>query len=205
MYNRLQYITNSYEHMQAALDAGCAWIQLRCKDIPEKDYCTLAVRSKLLCERYKATFIVNDSVAVAQYAGADGVHLGLEDESIRVARKVLGPQKIIGGTANTLVHLHRRVAEGCNYIGLGPFRFTITKQRLSPILGLEGYQSLLAAMDCPLPVYAIGGITAADVPALLQAGVHGVAVSGVITAAVDRQHIVSQFNQMLYGSFANSR
>lgn len=205
MFNRLQYITASYEQMQAALDAGCTWIQLRCKDIAERDYCTLAIRSKLLCERYKAILIVNDAVAVAQYAGADGVHLGLEDESIRVARSILGPDKIIGGTANTLAHLQQRVVEGCDYIGLGPFRFTSTKQKLSPILGLEGYRSLLASIDCPLPVYAIGGIEAADVPSLLDAGVYGVSISGAITGAADKKQIVSQFNQMLYGSFANSR
>lgn len=205
MFNRLQYITASYEHMQSALDAGCTWVQLRCKDIAERDYCTLAIRSKLLCERYKAILIVNDSVAVTQYAGADGVHLGLEDESIHIARSILGPDKIIGGTANTLAHLQQRIVEGCNYIGLGPFRFTTTKQRLSPILGLEGYQSLLAAMDRPLPVYAIGGIQVEDVPALLDAGVYGVAVSGGITDARDKKQIISQFNQTLYGSLANSR
>jgi thiamine-phosphate pyrophosphorylase len=107
-------------------------------------------------QEYLATFIINDNVHLAKQLDADGVHLGLSDEE---ARLILGKTKIIGGTANTLKML-QRTAENCDYIGLGPYQFT-TKQHLSPILGLEGYRSIIEQMKAkhPNPIYAIGGIT----------------------------------------------
>ncbi|HEY0271545.1 MAG TPA: thiamine phosphate synthase [Chitinophaga sp.] len=205
MFNRLQYIAAAYGPIASALDAGFGWIQLRCKQISPADHLALALRVKRLCEKYAATLIVNDAVAIALQSGADGVHLGLEDGSIAAARAQLGADKIIGGTANTAAHLRQRMAEGCDYIGLGPFRFTVTKEKLSPVLGLEGYRHLLHQQAFPLPVYAIGGITPADVPALREAGVYGVAVSGAVTQAPDKKNILQQFNHALYGNFANSR
>ncbi|SCC56888.1 thiamine-phosphate diphosphorylase [Chitinophaga costaii] len=168
-------------------------------------YLALAQRVKQLCETYHATFIVNDALEVALACGAHGVHLGLEDGSIAAARTVLGHDKIIGGTANTAAHLQQRVAEGCNYIGLGPLRFTNTKENLSPLLGVEGYRRLLYGQPIPIPVYAIGGIGTEDISALRACGAYGVAVSGVITQATDKKNIVHQFNQSLYGSLTDSR
>jgi thiamine-phosphate pyrophosphorylase len=129
---------------------------------------------------------VNDHPEIALQAGAYGLHLGLQDMPIAKARHIVGPKMIIGGTANTFQHIQQRVAEGADYIGLGPFRFTKTKQKLSPILGIDGYENIMSqvhAANINIPIIAIGGILPEDIIPIMQAGLYGVAVSGAITYA----------------------
>ena len=207
MYNKLQYVSqgNTVEeqlyNIHQALDNGCDWIQLRFKDSTSIEMFVLAEAIKVLCEEYLATFIINDNVHLAQQLVADGVHLGLSDMRIEEARLLLGDTKIIGGTANTFEDILQRADEACDYIGLGPFRFTETKERLSPVLGLEGYQNMLKKMkqhNITLPVYAIGGIVLDDVESLMDCGVHGIAVSGLITTHPQQRELITQLNEKLY-------
>ncbi len=202
--SRLQYIsqgTTAKEqayHIQQALDHGADWIQLRWKAAADEERIKLAEQVKQQCQQYQAICIINDSIAVAKHIDADGVHLGLDDEGIEKARSILGQEKIIGGTANTITDVIKRIDEGCSYIGLGPYRTTRTKEKLSPILGLEGYREIIQylknrAIHCP-PIYAIGGIGLTDIPSLLAEGIYGVAVSKVIT---DTPTIVSDFKKRL--------
>lgn len=210
MYNKLQYISQGddslaqQKNIQTALEAGCKWIQLRFKDATASDLMATATFAKSLCAKYQATFIVNDNVAVAKAVDADGVHLGLTDTAIDEARLILGSEKIIGGTANTLEHLLQRQQEGCNYIGLGPLRFTTTKKKLSPILGFEGYHSLIAqAPGLTIPIYAIGGICEQDIAPLLATGVHGIAVSGLLTSNTQPATLINTLNELLYERVEN--
>src|SRR5690242_10243042 len=105
MYNKLQYISQGntsheqIENISRALDAGCQWIQLRFKHATQEERFDVAREIRVKCEDYKATFIVNDHVELAEEVDADGVHLGLKDTSIEAARTFLGRHKIIGGTA----------------------------------------------------------------------------------------------------------
>ena len=141
-----------------------------------------------LCKQYEAIFIIDDHVELAKKLQADGVHLGLKDMPVREARQVLGEEFLIGGTANTFEDIVQHWQGGADYIGCGPFRYTDTKKNLSPVLGLEGYASILRQMreaDIPLPVVAIGGITRTDIPAILQTGVRGIALSGTVLRAED--------------------
>ena len=104
------------------------------------------------------------------------------------ARQILGEAFIIGGTANTFEDVKLHHAAGADYLGIGPFRFTTTKKNLSPVLGLEGYTSILAQMNeagIRIPVVAIGGIVAEDIPAIMETGVNGIALSGAILQAPD--------------------
>ena len=190
MYSRVQYISQGrtpeeqLRNIQAVLDAGYNWIQLRFKHQEEHALLPVAAQVKRLCESYQATFIMNDHVQIAKAVDAHGVHLGLTDTSVSEARRMLGNEKIIGGTANTLAHVVQRMDEGCNYIGLGPFRFTTTKEKLSPILGPEGYQNIMEALseqERTTPVYAIGGIEHADFEGLRDIGIFGIAVSSLLT------------------------
>jgi thiamine-phosphate pyrophosphorylase len=147
-----------------------------------------ARKAKILCERYGGALYVNDHVEVCLRVGAKGVHLGKSDMPVYEARKRLGQHFIIGGTANTFEDIRRLNGEGVDYIGLGPFRFTATKERLSPLLGLEGYQRI--SEQCrmegiTLPVIAIGGIVLSDVPAIKATGVSGIAISSAILGASD--------------------
>ncbi|RNI27228.1 thiamine phosphate synthase [Rufibacter immobilis] len=189
MISRLHYITQDiagYTHAQLAARAcaaGVHWVQLRLKNVSPDHWRQEALDTQAVCQHYGAKLIINDNVALAQEIGADGIHLGLQDMSTKEARKQLGPGMIIGGTANTFEDIQMHAAAGVDYVGVGPFRFTSTKEKLSPILGLEGYQKIISrcrAAGITQPLLAIGGVTAADVPDLLAAGLHGIAVSSVI-------------------------
>ena len=207
MHNHLQYISqgNTIEeqvyNIHKALDNGCDWIQMRFKKNYSDDAFTLAEAVKMLCKEYLATFIINDNVHLAQQLDADGVHLGLSDMSVEEARLILGKTKIIGGTANTFEDVLQRTVENCDYIGLGPFQFTTTKQHLSPILGLEGYRSIIEQMkakNIQIPIYAIGGITLENVESLMKTGIHGIAISGLITQTKNASQLINQLNQIIY-------
>lgn len=188
----IQFITHSnerYDHVEGAklaLQGGCRWIQLRMKDAMEIDFLRAAKKIRRLCDEYHATFILDDHVEWVGLTGADGVHLGKNDMPVDEARKMLGRNRIIGGTANTFEDVERLSRQGADYIGCGPFRFTTTKKNLSPVLGLEGYRSITAQMkahDIQLPIVAIGGILHQDIPAIMQTGVTGIAVSGAVLNA----------------------
>lgn len=189
----LQFITHgdSIERIlwgaQVALEGGCRWIQLRWKDAPERDLEAAIMVLKPLCAEYSAKLIIDDNVALAQRYSLDGVHLGLNDMPIHEARAILGSGFIIGGTANTPEQALHQVADGADYLGIGPYRFTDTKKNISAILGIEGYKAAIAALDAGkrVPVVAIGGIEPADVPAIMATGVDGIAVSGAILRAKD--------------------
>ena len=214
MYSKLQYISQGetasaqLKNIQEALDAGCQWIQLRFKNASSDELKNVARKVRELCTDHRTTFIINDHPHLAKEVNADGVHLGLSDMSIPDARKIVGSDKIIGGTANTLDDVLQRVDEGCSYIGLGPYRFTQTKEKLSPIIGLKGYEEIINVLiqrNIFIPVYAIGGITLEDMHSIMQTGVYGIAVSGIITHHSDKKQLVEQFNSILYETVNNSR
>ncbi|TGD79675.1 thiamine phosphate synthase [Hymenobacter wooponensis] len=186
--NNLQFITASAEQAEQACAGGVRWVQLRVKNLAYAEWKQRALATQQVCQRYGATLIINDNPQLAVEIGADGVHLGKEDMAPTEARAILGPDFIIGGTANTFADVERLEAAGVDYIGLGPFRFTATKEKLSPILGLTGYELLLGqcrAAGITTPIVGIGGITLADVSPLVATGLHGVAVSGAISASPD--------------------
>lgn len=206
MIEKLQFISNQtgdithLESIQTALDAGCNWIQLRIKNQSFENVLKLAENAKILCDSYQAKLIINDFPFVAKEIAAYGLHLGLDDMSIETARKIVGKNMIVGGTANTLEHIVKRVKEGADYIGLGPFRFTTTKQNLSPILGLEGYSNLtksLKELDLSIPIIAIGGITQEDIAAISETGMYGVAISGSIINSENPRNVVYKIKKIL--------
>lgn len=190
----LQYISHftpqiGYaEGIRMALEGGCRWIQLRMKDAPAEEIIACAEEVLPLCRLHGAKFLLDDHVELVRQLGADGVHLGKNDMPVDEARTILGPDIIIGGTANTIEDIIRLHKQGADYIGCGPFRFTTTKKNLSPILGLDGYKSIVLKMKelgIDLPIVAIGGITVEDIPAVMGTGVSGIALSGAILGAPD--------------------
>lgn len=188
---KLQYISqgNTIQeqelHIRKALDNGIQWVQVRWKNAPENELINLCEISKQLCSEYQSVCIINDHVHLAKEIDADGVHVGLNDIAVEEARLILGENKIIGGTANTLSDVIQRISEACDYIGLGPLRFTTTKEKLSPVLGFEGYRKIInglqeQSIDIP-KIFAIGSVTLEDILPLQEIGIYGVAVSGLIT------------------------
>lgn len=182
--------TERYDYLQSvaiALKGGCKQIQLRMKDASRDEVLKIARHAQKLCKEYGALLFIDDHVEVCLELNADGVHLGKLDMSPAEARKILGTGFIIGGTANTFEDIDR-LAPDVDYIGLGPFRFTTTKKNLSPVLGLDGYRSMMEQCrknNIYLPVLAIGGITSNDIPAILDTGVTGIALSSTILKAKD--------------------
>ena len=188
----IQFITHSntrYDYVEGArlaLEGGCRWIQLRMKDAQEVDFLLAAKQIGAMCKEYGATSILDDHVEWVGITGADGVHLGKNDMPVDEARNQLGPNRIIGGTANTFEDVERLWRRGANYIGCGPYRFTTTKKNLSPVLGLDGYRHIISKMkahDINIPVVAIGGILQPDIKDVMATGVSGIAVSGAILNA----------------------
>lgn len=204
---RFQYISQGQtpeEHLsncKEVLTAGGKWIQLRMKNFSDEIVEKTAQEVQSLCAQSGATFIMNDNVNLAKKINADGVHLGLTDTAIIEARLILGQDKIIGGTANTFEDVVQRIEEGCNYIGLGPYRFTTTKDKLSPVLGLEGYRAVIKRLDKTqraTPIVAIGGIEVEDISLILESGVSGIALSGILTNSKNKKEIVERINTILY-------
>ena len=190
----LQFITHKaggYDELsgaEAVLKGGCRWVQLRMKDASDEEFIAVGRKLAELCRSFGARLILDDRVHLVGEIGADGVHVGKNDMPVDEVRRLLGPGFIVGATANSFDDIASAAARGADYIGLGPFRFTQTKRKLSPILGLEGYRQLMSesrAAGILLPVVAIGGINAADIPDIMATGVRGVAISGGLLRAED--------------------
>lgn len=206
MISRLHYITQDLEHFsheeqaRRACACGIDWLQLRVKEQTYEGWFKIAKEVRAITLKYGVKLILNDSVQIALEINADGVHLGKDDMPVRSARKLLGKEKIIGGTANTVEDIIQLQADGADYIGLGPYRFTETKQNLSPVLGIAGYRDIITQLKTAghnIPVIAIGGIKAADVRPLLKTDVYGVAVSSSINKAPVPEVALKEFMELL--------
>lgn len=191
--NRLMFITNpteQYTELQETLlvlEGGCRWVQLRMKENPCKERAKELIK---VCKDYNACFCIDDQIEMALELGADAVHLGKNDMPIAEARQLVNKANkndfIIGATANSFEDIYKAAQNGASYIGLGPYQFTKTKKKLSPILGLDGYKKIMdqcKEAGITLPVYAIGGIELKDISALMKTGITGIAISGSILRA----------------------
>jgi len=205
MIGQLQYISSStptestVEVIRSLCEVGVKWVQLRLKDESEATILEVAKEVRTICDEYEATFILNDYPQIAKTVQADGVHLGKSDMQHKMARELLGEDFIIGGTANTMEDVRFYANEGVvDYIGLGPFRFTTTKKNLSPILGIKGYQTIIkkaAGEGINLPIIAIGGIQISDIQEIMNTGVYGIAISGLLTNSPNR---AATLNEILW-------
>lgn len=170
------------EKCRTILESGVKVIQLRDKERPDNELIVQARELKTLTEQHGAYLIINDRVAVAKASNADGVHLGQTDMPISEARKLLGPDAIIGISVRTPDEVLSAQAEGANYLGANGIFESRTKTDLpGPPLGLEGIRHLRTAS--PLPLIAIGGITADNARDIIISGADGVAVISALFSA----------------------
>ncbi|MEM6725498.1 MAG: thiamine phosphate synthase [Bacteroidota bacterium] len=191
------------EQVEAFCKAGGELVQVRLKTGRDQTVRGTAERCLDICRQYDVTCLMNDRVQLAVMLGFDGVHLGQGDETPERARRILGQQAIVGGTANTWEEAAYMIEQGVDYLGVGPFQPTTTKAQLAPILGLEGYQQLQAKMEkeqMNCPIYAIGGIRESDVEPLMRIGIYGVALSGDIARAESIQVQTKRYLKRLTGS-----
>jgi len=183
------------EQVEAACVAGIRMVQLRMKLASDEEMREVAIAAKKICDAYGCLFLINDRVEIAAAVGADGVHLGQQDMAVGVARRRLGPGRIIGGTANALEDIREHCRQGADYIGLGPYRYTTTKKNLSPVLGLGGYQRIMDQLrreGITIPVVGIGGIGREDAAVLFETGLYGIAFSGMLLQAEDKVGLVNE-------------
>lgn len=187
--SKLHFITQHLPELTHAQQAelackgGADWVQVRVKNTAINEWEKIAKETLNVCHRCNSKLIVNDNVEIAKNINADGLHLGKTDTDPVLAREIVGDKMIIGGTANTWEDIQRLHKARVDYIGLGPFRFTTTKDNLSPILGLEGYKEIIKKCRLEginIPIIAIGGIELNDIQSILNVGIHGIAVSSLI-------------------------
>lgn len=174
------------ELIEQACKGGADWVQLRIKDASEEEVKKQAFFAREICDTYNAKLIINDFPELAKAVQADGLHLGKQDMDPLEARKLVGDNMIIGGTANTLEDVKTLSHKNVDYIGYGPYRFTTTKKNLSPVVGLQGFKDLVLFCkqhNINIPLVAIGGILSQDLDALFRTGVSAVAISAVVNQA----------------------
>lgn len=171
-----------------ALDNGLCFVQLRMKDASDNDVLSLAEKLRPVCDRHAALLTVDDRIHLLETGLFDGVHVGKNDMPVAEAKKLTGSRFLLGATCNTPADALKAISDGADYLGVGPFRYTETKKNLAPVLGLEGYTNftdMLQKQDKTVPIYAIGGITTADLCPLKRTGVYGVALSGILLNSHD--------------------
>ena len=177
--------------VRALARAGVRSVQLRAKDLSGEEFHRWALAAREASRECGIRLIINDRVDVALLVGADGVHLGQDDLSPEAAREILGPSAIIGLSTHDVDEARRAAMAPVDYLAIGPIFETSTKTSGRSTLGVEGARAVRAVVEKPL--VAIGGITLETAPALLDAGIDGLAVISALKAAEDLESIAREW------------
>jgi thiamine-phosphate pyrophosphorylase len=183
--------------VEAAVRGGVDVVQLREKGGATEDVLALAEELRQICASVAggALFTVNDDIELARLSGADGVHLGQEDEPVARARETLGPDAVVGRSAGTVGEALEAVREGADYLGVGTVFATPTKPD-ARVAGLALVEAV-AREDIPLPWFAIGGITHETAPEVVAAGAPGFAVVRAVLDAHDPEAAARELRSLL--------
>ena len=179
----LQSRFSHIELTRQAIAGGADTIQFRQKSGSTRDMIEVARRMKDVCVKAGVSFIVNDRLDVALAVDADGVHLGQDDFPLSIARKILGPDKIIGGSASDLEEARICLCEGADYVGFGPVFPTTSKDDAGPVSGIDRLRDIVE--NIPLPIIAIGGISSENTSSVMRAGAAGIAVISAVCCQED--------------------
>jgi len=183
--------------VQQALDGGVKAIQLREKDLGGKELFELADKLSVICHRYDAKLFINDRIDVALAVDAAGVQLGQTSLPLAVARALMGNEKLLGYSIHSPEEAKRAEREGADFILFGPVYFTPSKAPYGAPQGLPPLKETVTQVA--LPVYAIGGINAANLAQTMNTGIHGVALISAIIAAGDPTAEAKKILDMLAG------
>jgi thiamine-phosphate pyrophosphorylase len=190
------------ELAERVIAGGADTIQFREKNRGAQELVDIAEAIRKVCRDANVALIINDRVDVAMAVDADGVHLGRTDLPIATARKLLGPDKIIGGTAGNLEDAMAAENGGADYVGVGHIYATTSKAKQGPPIGPEALRPICGVLR--VPVIAIGGINSENFAAVLEAGAWGVAVIGSVCAAPDPARAAGAFRFGLDARFGPS-
>ncbi|WP_055437203.1 thiamine phosphate synthase [Lacinutrix algicola] len=185
------------ENIQKACTSGAELVRFGMENASEKKVLKIAKEAIKITSHYQTRLIISGFYKVAKEVKADGVYLEKADSCPTIARKYLHTWQSIGGAANTLEDCEALLDKEIDYINLGPFKSTFTKDSLNPALGLKGYTAITDVLKTPIPIIGFGGITLEDVPDLLKADISGIAVSHAITQNFDS---IRDFNKLLNAS-----
>jgi thiamine-phosphate diphosphorylase len=180
---RVGSVERLVEISRVALEGGVTAIQLRAKGWTDQQLLDAALALAPLCRDAGALFVVNDRLDIALAAGADGIHLGVDDVPVAVARRLLGPDAVIGYSPERDADRLDAEAAGADYLGVGPVYGTGTKPDAGAAIGLDGLQRSVS--QTPLPVIGIGGITIERAAEVIATGAVGVAVVSAVFMADD--------------------
>ena len=176
--------------VEAAISGGVTMVQLRAKSLSDRDLLTLARRLREACARRSVPFILNDRLDIALAVGADGVHLGVDDLPVEVARRLAGREILIGFSPETDEQIERARTRGVSYLGIGPVYGTRTKADAGDQLGTRELTRRIAIGD--LPAVGIGAIDVTNAGAVIRAGAAGVAIVSAILGAADPCHAAAE-------------
>ncbi|BBF42805.1 thiamin-phosphate pyrophosphorylase [Lachnospiraceae bacterium KM106-2] len=186
------YEETLYEQVEKALKGGATFIQIREKELERAKFLEEARQLKTLCKQYQVPFIINDDISIAKEIDADGVHIGQSDGTADEVRKLLGEDKIIGVSAQTVEQAMLAEKMGADYLGVGAVFSTNTKKDAQDV----SYATLAAICKAvQIPVIAIGGITKANVEELKGSGICGIAVISAIFASKDITKATAELRQ----------
>lgn len=205
MKRKIHFITHAQDSSEkeqclAACKAGVDVVQLRMKQNSKEEILKAAKECRQICNEYNTLFIINDHLDIALESKADGVHLGLNDLNTKEARESTLKNFIVGGTANTVEDIIQHYNNGVDYVGVGPFRHTNTKENLSPIVGAKGYKEIvqkLKEQNIDLPLVAIGGIKTKDVSEISNTGFDSIAISTLFINSDNKENLISNIKNSI--------
>ena len=183
-----------FNRIETALKAGVTMVQLREKELSDRDLYTRALKLKEICRRYGVPLIMNDYAGLVLAANLDGVHLGADDLPIAEARKLLGEEKIIGATAKTVEAAQAAEKSGADYFGIGAFFATDTKTD-ALVLSPAEISEVTSAVN--IPAVGIGGLNADNIEIIKNCGLSGAAVSGGIMRSDDIEKTVKELKEKI--------
>jgi thiamine-phosphate pyrophosphorylase len=191
------------EVMRAAIQGGATVVQYREKDATTGWMVEEARELQHLCRGAGVPLIINDRLDVALAVGADGVHLGVDDMPVAIARRLLGPDKLVGHSPETMEQVRASQADGADYLGVGSVFGTATKPDAGSPIGLAGLERVIAEVS--IPVVGIGGITIQNAGQVIQAGAAGVAVISAVVAAEDVEAASRRLGDIIEAARGNRR
>lgn len=184
-----------FSAVRAALRGGVRAVQLREKDLSAGELLPLARDLRSLTREFGAKLLINDRIDLALAAEADGVHLGGHSLPVAEARALLGPTKLIGVSTHHLEEIAFAARDGADFVTFGPVWFTPSKAPYGAPVGLDALRQ--ACAYAPLPVFALGGVNAANIPELLAAGCFRAACIGAILASPSPENAVRDLLRLL--------
>ena len=179
--------------VEEAIKGGVTMVQVREKDVSSREFYKVALEVKEITDKYKLPLIINDRIDIAQAVDASGVHLGQSDLPLKLARDILGKDKIIGISVGNVKEAKEAERDGADYVGIGTIFFTGTKKDIKTPIGIEGLTEIVKSIG--IPSVAIGGINEENAKDVLNSGTDGVAVISAILGKEDIRKAAEEFRR----------